>query len=59
MTPAVSIVDAMRDPALFAQRFPLPAWQPWVSCAAALSGLTGGDLSPTALDPRLRARSAI
>ena len=44
MTRAVSILDAMRDPALFGPSFPVPAWRPWVSCAAALFGLTD-DLS--------------
>ena len=39
MTRAVSILDAMRDPALLGSSFPLPAWQPWVNCAAALFGL--------------------
>ena len=45
MTAPVSILEAMRDPALCAPSFPLPLWQPWVSCAAALFGLTDA-LSP-------------
>ena len=46
MTPWVSILDALRDSALFARSFPLPTWQPWFSCAAALFGLTT-ELAPT------------
>ena len=40
----VSILDTMRDSGLLGPSFPLPAWQPWVNCAAALFGLTD-DLS--------------
>ena len=39
--PNISILDAMRDPALFGQSFPEPAWHGWAACAAALFGLSG------------------
>ena len=35
-----TILDALRDPALFAPSFPLPTWRPWLCCAAVLFGLT-------------------
>ena len=40
MKAVVSILDALRDPALFAPSFPLPTWRPWLCCAAVLFGLT-------------------
>ncbi len=40
MKSVISILDALRDPALFAPNFPLPTWRPWLCCAAALFGLT-------------------
>ncbi len=39
MTAAISILDAMRDPALFGPSFPSHSWSPWRCCAAALFGL--------------------
>ena len=40
MKSVISILDALRDPALFASSFPLPTWRPWLCCGAALFGLT-------------------
>ncbi len=40
----VTLLDAIRDPALFGGRFDGPSWAPWRCCAAALFGLTA-DLS--------------
>ena len=39
MNPDVSILNVMSDPALLGSSFPVPAWRPWVNCAAALFGL--------------------
>ena len=39
MKAAISILDVLRDPALFASSFPLPTWRPWLCCAAVLFGL--------------------
>ena len=59
MTPVLSILEVMRESALFGLSFPMASWQAWIRCASVLFGLTAdlADDDRTFIDGCLGGRS--